>query len=108
MYNDINTKVFFLAQMEDENQDAVLNGIGVCAGNGVIPERRHSSTEGSRSSRGEVRVTVNRRHSLPGAATQSSSSDTSSRTSDGVVIEIHGRDVSPESGEVRNTLHYLH
>ena len=54
--------------MEDENQDAVLNGIGVCAGNGVIPERRHSSTEGSRSSRGEVRVTVNRRHSLPGAA----------------------------------------
>merc|ERR1712121_4381 len=80
-------------QMEDENEDLIVNGNGICNGNGVIPERRHSSNEGSRSSRGEVRVTVNRRHSLPGTG------DTSCRSSNGCVIEIHGRDVSPESAE---------
>ena len=67
----------------------------ICNGNGVIPDRRHSSSDGSRSSRGEVRVTVNRRHSLPGTG------DTSCRSSNGCVIEIHGRDVSPESAEVK-------
>ena len=79
---------------EDPNADIILNGSsnGICNGNGVMPERRHSSTEGSRSSKGEVRVTVNRRHSLPG--------DRGSAASDGVALEIHGRDVSPESVEV--------
>ena len=74
--------------MADENEDAVLSW--VCNEEGM-PERRHSSTEAGRQS-GSVRVTVNRRHSLP--------SDGSSRSSAGCIIEMHGRDVSPESTEV--------
>ena len=75
--------------MEDENEDIIMNGNGM--GNGVIPERRHSSTEGSRSSRGEVvTVRLNRRHSLPGGSSGSGGTETSSGGSEGCVIEIHG------------------
>ena len=74
--------------MADENEEAVLSW--VCNDEGM-PERRHSSTEAGRQA-GSVRVTVNRRHSLP--------SDGSSRSSAGCIIEMHGRDVSPESTEV--------
>lgn len=81
--------------MEDENEDIIMNSNGM--GNGVIPERRHSSTEGSRSSRGEVTVRLNRRHSLPGG---SSGTDTSSGGTEGCVIEIHGdRETGSEGSE---------
>ena len=89
-----------IVQMEDENEDLIVNGDsgnGICNGNGVMPERRHSSTEGSRSSKGEVRVTVNRRHSLPGDRGSASSGGSSESGAAGV---NHGRDVSPESVEV--------
>ena len=85
--------------MEDENQDIIMNGTGM--GNGVIPERRHSSTEGSRSSRGEVvTVRLNRRHSLPGGSSGSGGTETSSGGSEGCVIEIHGdRETSSQGSE---------
>ena len=85
--------------MEDENQDIIMNGTGM--GNGVIPERRHSSTEGSRSSRGEVAtVRLNRRHSLPGGSSGSGGTETSSGGSEGCVIEIHGdRETSSQGSE---------
>ena len=90
--------------MEDENEDIIMNGNGM--GNGVIPERRHSSTEGSRSSRGEVvTVRLNRRHSLPGGSSGSGGTETSSGGSEGCVIEIHGdRETGSEgSAEVIHT-----
>ena len=74
--------------MCDENEEAVLSW--ACNEEGM-PERRHSSTEPGRG--GSIRVTVNRRHSLP--------SEGSSRSSAGCIIEMHGRDVSPESTEVK-------
>lgn len=85
--------------MEDENEDIIMNGNGM--GNGVIPERRHSSTEGSRSSRGEVvTVRLNRRHSLPGGSSGSGGTETSSGGSEGCVIEIHGdRETGSEGSE---------
>ena len=84
--------------MSDENEEAVLSWASTEEG---MPERRHSSTEAGRGGRGglgggSVRVTVNRRHSLP--------SDGSSRSSAGCIIEMHGRDVSPESTEVKKSL----
>ena len=90
--------VIFSSQMSDENEEAVLSWASTEEG---MPERRHSSTEAGRGGRGglgggSVRVTVNRRHSLP--------SDGSSRSSAGCIIEMHGRDVSPESTEVKKSL----
>ena len=86
--------------MEDENEDMIMNGSNGMS-NGVIPERRHSSTEGSRSSRGEVvTVRLNRRHSLPGASSGSGGTETSSGGSEGCVIEIHGdRETGSEGSE---------
>ena len=87
--------------MADENEESVLGSSGACNGGG-IPERRHSSTEGGRGIQGEVRLTVNRRHSLGGMP-----SEASSRSSAGCVIDVYvnGRDGSPDSTEVitRNT-----
>lgn len=84
-----------LTQMADENEESVLGG-GVSNGGGM-PERRHSSTEAGRGTQGEVRLTVNRRHSLGGMP-----SEASSRSSAGCVIDVYvnGRDHSPESTEI--------
>lgn len=88
-----------LTQAEDENQELVLNGgrHGMSNGN-IIPERRHSSTEGNCNKGAVVKITVNRRHSLPGDGSTRGSVHTQS--SNGCVVEVHGRDVSPESTEI--------
>ena len=80
-----------LTQLEDEQQELQLAGAGAGA---ILPGRRHSSTEGGTTTTTadpELKVTVARRHSLPSDG---------SGLSNGCVIEIHGRDVSPESTEV--------
>ena len=89
-----------LTQLEDENQEILLNGYrhGMSNGNG-IPERRHSSTEGNCNKGAVVKITVNRRHSLPGDGSIRGSIH---NQSNGCVVEVHGRDVSPESAEVRS------
>ena len=81
-----------LTQLEDEQQELQLAGAGAGAG-AILPGRRHSSTEGGTTTTAdpELKVTVARRHSLPSDG---------SGLSNGCVIEIHGRDVSPESTEV--------
>jgi len=87
-----------LTQAEDENQEILLNGHrhGMSNGNG-IPERRHSSTEGNCNKGAVVKITVNRRHSLPGDGSIRGSAHSQSN---GCVVEVHGRDVSPESTEI--------
>jgi len=87
-----------LTQAEDENQEMVLNGgrHGMSNGN-IVPERRHSSTEGNCNKGAVVKITVNRRHSLPGDGSTRGSVHTQSN---GCVVEVHGRDVSPESTEI--------
>jgi len=80
-----------LTQLEDEQQELQLAGAGAGA---ILPGRRHSSTEGGTTTTTadpELKVTVARRHSLPSDG---------SGLSNGCVIEIHGRDVSPESTEI--------
>jgi len=85
-----------LTQAEDANQEILLNGHQMANGH-AIPERRHSSTEGSGNKGTVVKIIVNRRHSLP---SEGSIRGSAHSASNGCVIEVHGRDVSPESTEI--------